>query len=695
MKKRLLSVLLTAAVLLSSIPAAFAASDLEGHWAKQFISYLAGEDVFKASASTGEYKPDEQVTRAEFMRYINRAFHFTERATVTYTDVNAQAWYYKDVQIAAKYGYINGVGNNKMNPLGKITREQAAVIIGRLYKADPAAASPSDLPFTDKDKISNWSASYLKAAADKGILGGYADGSFKPQGIVTRGEVAKILYYYLGTMLSRTGKAYTGADLKSDTENVTISESCSLSDATIAGDLYISEGLGSDAVTLTNVKVEGMIIVSGGTVNMMNTTSDHVIVSSPMGRLLQVTATGASHIKQTQVASAATLFEKGLTTTGYEGFANVTLKGDARVSLTLDAAVSQLVTDSEASVSTTANAAVYHLTANQPLTMTGYGSVYQADIQKNGVSIASGVSVSGYTLASGVTASIGGKNVNTSSAASVAPAKIDVDLNDLTALGAGVEVSLPSGVTASSVTMDGVILSPSAAYTVNSTGFRLLTAYLGTLTRGNHTLAITLSDGKRASIPVAVTNTNATADALNQTFDRYYKSAGFKDVSARITGAGSKNDISSVVLGMTKLDFDFETGTRSMVLRRGLLAQLRAGTYTITVDLAGGGEQLINLTVTDSTPSELNVALAEYDTYNPVEPSFTLPLERLTIRSITVVSAGSAKTLTKDTDYTLGTNTIKLTKSALEKFRRSASCVEYTVTMSDNSVYTLVIDYIS
>lgn len=49
-------------------------------------------------------------------------------------------------------------------------------------------------------------------------------------------------------------------DLKTDTTNVTISENCTLSDAAIQGDLYITEGLGSDAVTLTNVTVNGSII---------------------------------------------------------------------------------------------------------------------------------------------------------------------------------------------------------------------------------------------------------------------------------------------------------------------------------------------------------------------------------------------------------------------------------------------------
>ena len=73
----------------------------------------------------------------------------------------------------------------------------------------------------------------------------------------------------------------------------------------IDGDLYLTEGLASDAVQLNDVYVKGTIIVAGGTVTMTNTMSDHIVVSSPMGRLLQVTAAGAARFPNTEVRSTA------------------------------------------------------------------------------------------------------------------------------------------------------------------------------------------------------------------------------------------------------------------------------------------------------------------------------------------------------------------------------------------------------
>ena len=64
-----------------------------------------------------------------------------------------------------------------------------------------------------------------------------------------------------------------------------------------------------------------------------------------MGRLLQVTAAGAARFPSTEVRSTAVLYEKKLTTPGYEGFADVKINGDKKVSLTLDADINHLELD--------------------------------------------------------------------------------------------------------------------------------------------------------------------------------------------------------------------------------------------------------------------------------------------------------------------------------------------------------------
>ena len=88
------------------------------------------------------------------------------------------------------------------------------------------------------------------------------------------------------------------------------------------------------------------------------------------------------------------------------------------------------------------------------------------------------------------------------------------------------------------------------------------------------------------------------------------------------------------------------------------------------------------------------MTVAEYNTFSPVEPRLPLPLDKWTVRSVTAMKNGSVQTLAAGMDYMLQSRSLMLTKAALERFRRADGYVEFLVTLSDNSVHTLVVDYI-
>ena len=82
--KRTLSCLLLLAMLCISAPLASATDDITGHWAETYLREMSAHNIIK-STSSGSFTPGAVISRAEFMRYINRAFGFTEKASINFS----------------------------------------------------------------------------------------------------------------------------------------------------------------------------------------------------------------------------------------------------------------------------------------------------------------------------------------------------------------------------------------------------------------------------------------------------------------------------------------------------------------------------------------------------------------------------------------------------------------------------------
>ena len=72
----------------------------------------------------GTFKPDNSITRAEFVTLVNKAFNMTAKAEIDFTDVPAGAWYYGEVAKAKAAGYIGGYPDNTMRPDNPISRQE-------------------------------------------------------------------------------------------------------------------------------------------------------------------------------------------------------------------------------------------------------------------------------------------------------------------------------------------------------------------------------------------------------------------------------------------------------------------------------------------------------------------------------------------------------------------------------------------
>ena len=196
LQAQICAALMTSSIALGALPSAqvFAASsDIDGHWAQQQILTFA-ENGYIAGDGTGNYLPNQIMTRAQFAAVINRVMGYTEESPsiANYTDVEDSAWYRSDLAKALSAGYMSGTSATTMSPNQPVTREQAAVMIVRLLEENTSVDLSVLDDFTDRGDISAFAVNAMAKLISDGYLYG-ADGKLMPQKSMTRAEGIALL----------------------------------------------------------------------------------------------------------------------------------------------------------------------------------------------------------------------------------------------------------------------------------------------------------------------------------------------------------------------------------------------------------------------------------------------------------------------------------------------------------------------
>ena len=190
-KRKIAILTIVCMVFMLSMPinAAASASDISNHWAKDTIQSWMDKNLITGYPD-GSFKLDNNISRAEFITLINKAFEYTTIAAIAYSDVKEGAWYADSVEKAEAAGYIEGYPDGTMKPDKSISREEAASIIMKIdkLKADIIATGA----YTDAAQMS-WSKGAIGAVAKAAIIKGYPDGSFGLQKMIKRGEATVFL----------------------------------------------------------------------------------------------------------------------------------------------------------------------------------------------------------------------------------------------------------------------------------------------------------------------------------------------------------------------------------------------------------------------------------------------------------------------------------------------------------------------
>ena len=416
LKRKMLSILVIMIMTVAMLPSiAFAASpsDISNHWAKVQIEDWMDKGLVNGYPD-GTFRPDNNITRAEFMVLVNGAFGYSVKVSIDYVDVTANDWYFDAVAKAKAAGYITGYADGTVKPNNPISREEAAVVIMKVKKLVQNETAADK--FTDASSISEWSKGGIGAAVANGIMSGYPDGTFQASNSITRAEAvvalskalvnttpetAAVTYDKAGTYGPATGTETVIGNVIIKAPDIT------LQNTVIEGNLIIDKAVGEGNVTLKRVIVKGNTYIYGGGTNsvyFIDTQTGKTYVLKDSGPV-RIVVSGTSEVNQLIAQSSVKVEEVDLTGKGFEG-----IVADRQVDGTITVNISGLnvesieVNSTNTVIVTDRNTNISSLVANASVAVKGAGTIEEATINASGVTY--DTKFSSQTVASGVSAPV-------------------------------------------------------------------------------------------------------------------------------------------------------------------------------------------------------------------------------------------------------------------------------------------------
>ncbi len=191
--KRFLALALAAGLL--AVPARASFSDVMAwDWSAPAVEYVQEKGIMNGVGGE-RFDPYGTVSRGMLATVLHReagAPHST--AGLFFDDLEAGSWYIDSVIWCAEMGVVTGVDATHFCPNDPVTREQLALMLWRLA-GWPKARGTAD-GFADAGQISWWAKGGVDWAVGAGVVSGKPDGTFLPQGTATRSEAAQMLMKY-------------------------------------------------------------------------------------------------------------------------------------------------------------------------------------------------------------------------------------------------------------------------------------------------------------------------------------------------------------------------------------------------------------------------------------------------------------------------------------------------------------------
>ena len=164
-------------------------------WYHTAVDFMVMHELM-LGVDEGRFAPESTMTRAQLVTVLYRIAGEPETdGTHGFTDVADGMWYTDAIAWAVQSGVVNGIGDDKFDPDGYVTREQIATILFRYTKSEPVTQDKLSA-FPDADKASSYAVDALNWAVAEGLING-SDGKLLPGETATRAQAAAILTRFL------------------------------------------------------------------------------------------------------------------------------------------------------------------------------------------------------------------------------------------------------------------------------------------------------------------------------------------------------------------------------------------------------------------------------------------------------------------------------------------------------------------
>lgn len=164
-------------------------------WYGSAVSYVENQAIM-VGTSDNTFAPEAELTRGQaavvLANLANADLTNCDIANTPFEDVSENAYYAKAIAWCYENGVTAGTGDNTFSPDSPATREQICTLICNLYGDKYPQADSCN--FKDFDKVSDYAKGSVAALANAGVIVGTGDGYFAPQQIITRAQLAQIVY---------------------------------------------------------------------------------------------------------------------------------------------------------------------------------------------------------------------------------------------------------------------------------------------------------------------------------------------------------------------------------------------------------------------------------------------------------------------------------------------------------------------